>query len=77
MNVKTREVKKLSLLRRMRIGFAACLLSMFSLTTFSVSAETVRVGHFSWPGYGFLYVAQEKNLSPDLDYEFTVIEDPI
>ncbi len=42
-----------------------------------LAKETVRVGHFTWPGYGFLYVAQEKNLSPDLDYEFTIIEDPI
>ena len=78
MNVTTKEVKKPSLLRRMRIGIGACLLGVFSLTTFSVSAaETVRVGHFTWPGYGFLYVAQEKNLSPDLNFEFTVIEDPI
>lgn len=47
-------------------------------TTGAVSAkEKVRVGHFTWPGYGFLYVAQEKNLSPDLDFEFTIIEDPI
>jgi len=43
----------------------------------SFAKELIRVGHFSWPGYGFLYVAQEKNLSPDLEYEFTIIEDPI
>ncbi len=42
-----------------------------------MAKETVRVGHFTWPGYGFLYVAQEKNLSPDLEFEFTIIEDPI
>ena len=39
--------------------------------------ETVRVGHFSWPGYGFLYVAEQENLAPDLKFEFTVIEDPV
>ena len=40
-------------------------------------AETVRVGHWSWPGYGFYYVTQEKGLAPDLEFEFTVIEDPV
>ncbi len=39
--------------------------------------ETVRIGHFSWPGYGFFYVAQEQGLAPDLEFEFTVIEDPV
>ncbi|NQV73695.1 ABC transporter substrate-binding protein [bacterium] len=45
--------------------------------TSASAKETVRIGHFSWPGYGFLYVAQEKNLSPNLDFEFTIIEDPV
>ena len=51
-----------------------------SATVFTVNAtaaETIRVGHFSWPGYGFLYVNQHHNLSPDLNFEFTVIEDPV
>ena len=42
------------------------------------ATETVRVGHWSWPGYGFLYVAQEKGLVPEgIEFEFTVIEDPV
>jgi len=45
--------------------------------TSASAKETVRIGHFSWPGYGFLYVAQEKNLSPNLNFEFTIIEDPV
>lgn len=40
------------------------------------SAETVRLSLFSWPGYGFWFVAKEKNLAPDLDLEITIIEDP-
>lgn len=40
-------------------------------------AETIRVGHWSWPGYGFFYVTQQKNLAPDLNFEFTVVEDPV
>ncbi|MFO7993433.1 MAG: ABC transporter substrate-binding protein [Marinobacter sp.] len=42
----------------------------------AVSAETVRLSLFSWPGYGFWFIAQEKNLAPDLDLEITIIEDP-
>ena len=58
----------------------ACSLVALSATVFTVNAtaaETIRVGHFSWPGYGFLYVNQHHNLSPDLNFEFTVIEDPV
>ena len=40
------------------------------------AADTVRVSLFSWPGYGFWFIAQEKNLVPDLDLEITIIEDP-
>ncbi len=50
---------------------------MLSATPIAHSAETIRVGHWSWPGYGFLYVAQEKNLAPDLKFEFTILEDPV
>lgn len=41
-----------------------------------ISAETVRLSLFSWPGYGFWFVAQEKNLAPDLNFEISIIEDP-
>lgn len=40
------------------------------------AAEKVRVSFFSWPGYGFWFIAKEKNLAPDLDLELTIIEDP-
>ncbi|PXX89617.1 ABC transporter [Marinobacter vulgaris] len=56
-----------------------CSVSLIALTLFSgnaLSAETVRLSLFSWPGYGFWFVAQEKNLAPDLDLEITIIEDP-
>ena len=60
------------------LTFTALFCALVVGTTAAVSAkEKVRVGHFTWPGYGFLYVAQEKNLSPDLEFEFTIIEDPI
>jgi NitT/TauT family transport system substrate-binding protein len=67
---------------RRRLAKALVFAVVFGLmaianTTFSIAKETVRIGHFSWPGYGFLYVAQEKNLSPNLNFEFTIIEDPV
>lgn len=38
--------------------------------------ETVRVSLFSWPGYGFWFIAKEKKLAPDLDFDIQIIEDP-
>ncbi|MDX2081959.1 MAG: ABC transporter substrate-binding protein [Terrimicrobiaceae bacterium] len=37
---------------------------------------TVRVSLFSWPGYGFWFVAKEKNLAPDINLDIQIIEDP-
>lgn len=62
-----------------RMLLAACVISVFSMAGIGAASAqtTVRVGHFSWPGYGFLYVNEAKSLSPDLKFEFTVIEDPV
>jgi len=40
------------------------------------SREKVRVSLFSWPGYGFWYIAKEKNLVPEIDLDIQIIEDP-
>ena len=40
------------------------------------AAEKVRVSLFSWPGYGFWFIAREKNLVPELDLDIQIIEDP-
>ncbi len=37
---------------------------------------TVRVSLFTWPGYGFWFIAKEKNLAPDIDLDIQIIEDP-
>lgn len=37
---------------------------------------TVRVSLFSWPGYGFWFIAKEKNLAPDIELDIQIIEDP-
>ncbi len=58
----------------LRRGLFLTVLSVLSSS--AMSAETVRLSLFSWPGYGFWFIAQEKNLAPDLEFEITIIEDP-
>lgn len=53
---------------------AASLLLLFSSA--GLAAEKVRVSLFSWPGYGFWYIAREKNLVPEIDLDIQIIEDP-
>ena len=38
--------------------------------------KTVRVSLFSWPGYGFWFIAKEKNLVPEIALDIKIIEDP-
>ncbi|NQV45408.1 MAG: ABC transporter substrate-binding protein [Rhodospirillales bacterium] len=54
-------------------------LALASSVAFSASAaEKVNVGIcVSWPGYAMLKIAEENNLSPDLEFNFTFFEDPI
>ncbi|WP_320820470.1 ABC transporter substrate-binding protein [Thalassolituus sp.] len=42
----------------------------------NVKKEMVKVSLFSWPGYGFWYIAKEKNLVPELELDIQIIEDP-
>lgn len=42
-----------------------------------VAKEHVNVSLFSWPGYGFWFVARELNLAPELELDIQIIEDPI
>lgn len=44
--------------------------------TCASAAEKVNISLFSWPGYGFWFIAKEKNLVPDLDLNISIIEDP-
>lgn len=37
---------------------------------------TVKVSLFSWPGYGFWFIAKEKNLVPEIALDIQIIEDP-
>ena len=73
------QIPKLILRQFSRLLTFTALFCVLAVGTTGIASakEKVRVGHFTWPGYGFLYVAEEMNLSPDLDFEFTIIEDPI
>lgn len=42
----------------------------------AVETETVSVSLFSWPGYGFWFVAKEKGLTEGFDLDIKIIEDP-
>ena len=43
----------------------------------AVAQEHVSLSLFSWPGYGFWFVAREKGLAPELELDIQIIEDPI
>lgn len=53
---------------------ALCALALSAIPAHA--AEKVRVSLFSWPGYGFWFIAKEKKLAPDLDLDVQIIEDP-
>lgn len=40
------------------------------------AAAPVKVSLFSWPGYGFWFIAKEKNLVPEIALDIQIIEDP-
>lgn len=49
---------------------------MLCSSTLAADKPTVRVSLFSWPGYGFWFIAKEKNLAPDINLDIQIIEDP-
>ena len=56
-----------------------CLMTLWVslFTSLAVHADnTVKVSLFSWPGYGFWFIAKEKGFVDDLDIDLTIIEDP-
>lgn len=55
---------------------AAALLCGLSPLLHAADKPVARVSLFSWPGYGFWFIAKEKNLAPDIDLDIQIIEDP-
>ena len=71
------QMKRL-LLRPMLVLFAAASIAACGSSDApeAVDRERVDVSLFSWPGYGFWFIAQEKNLVPEVDLNIQIIEDP-
>ena len=69
-------VKKSSMLKRCMGGLALGALTLAALPLAAEAKENVRISGLTWPGYGFWYIAAEKNLAPDLDFTYQRIEDP-
>ena len=66
--------------RRLVRGFACVAFVAAALVTAATqasAAEKVRVSLFSWPGYAWWFIAKEKNLAPDIDFEISIIENPL
>lgn len=65
-------------LSRLKLGFLAAALIgvVLSVGASAWAKEKVRVAGLTWPGYGWWYIAKEKNLAPDLDITYQAIEDP-
>ena len=49
---------------------------LFALASTAQAAEEVKISGFTWPGYGFWFIAKDQNLSPNLDINYQTIEDP-
>ncbi|MEO0757579.1 MAG: ABC transporter substrate-binding protein [Cyanobacteria bacterium J06648_16] len=73
-------VKYLSLLLATALVVVACntppQVDQAAQPTAETTQETVKVSLFSWPGYGFWFIAQEKNLVPGIELDISIIEDP-
>ena len=62
-------------MHKMRLGIAILAFSM-CISTSAQSSDPVKLSLFSWPGYGFWFIAKEKGLTEGLELEISIIEDP-
>ena len=67
--------ESLSKLRQFSLAVAVACLAVAGATA-GWAKDQVRVAGLTWPGYGWWYLAQAKNLAPDLDITYQQIEDP-
>ncbi len=65
-------MKMKNLILSFALGCAGLLMSALPAS----AAEEVRISGFTWPGYGFWFIARDKNLAPNLDIQYQTIEDP-
>jgi len=58
------------------ISAAVAGLMLVAGSALAEAKDEVRISGLTWPGYGFWYIAMEKNLAPDLELTYQRIEDP-
>ena len=58
------------------ISALAAGLMLVAGSALAEAKDKVRISGLTWPGYGFWYIAMEKNLAPDLELTYQRIEDP-
>ena len=64
--------------RTIKLFIALAILCAAPLASISPAsaAEEVKISGFTWPGYGFWFIARDKKLAPNLDINYQTIEDP-
>ena len=62
--------------KTLAITCIASFIMAFGSIKIASAAEEVKISGFTWPGYGFWFIAKEKNLAPKLDIDYQTIEDP-
>lgn len=76
---QTLSAGKLRRFAAVMILFSAASLMMLAAVETGRASDSVvkaRVALFSWPGYGFWFIAKEKGFVPGLDLDIQIIEDP-
>ena len=65
-------------MKRVGVKLAALLIGLALLPTGRAIADTVRIAHSTWVGYGPLYIARDKGFFKQngVDVELVVMEDP-
>jgi NitT/TauT family transport system substrate-binding protein len=64
------------LIKTLTVSTVAVGALMIGSIQIASAAEEVKISGFTWPGYGFWFIADEKNLAPNLDINYQTIEDP-
>ncbi len=63
-------------MKRLMMYSAVTAMAFTGAVSSASAKEQVDISLFSWPGYGFWFIADEKDLAPELDLNITLIEDP-
>ena len=64
------------MIKKIAINAVLACSFMLALTSPAQAAEEVKISGLTWPGYGFWFIAKDKNLAPNLDINYQTIEDP-